>query len=216
MRLKFMNALYEATDGDPNEWVGPEKMVEAMGLERFERAAYDNEDLREYEKVVRYLEGERLVNSLASEPGGPIGITHRGIVEVEKALSNPERPTTYFPPATVINYIGSMTNSQAQLSGSESTQAMSVVGERTRQDLAEFVALLRRDADDLGLEETERRELEAEIQTLEAQDSNPNPKAPVLRATVQSIRRIVEGAAVSAASEGVVNGAGNLLSSLPS
>ncbi len=109
-----------------------------------------------------------------------------------------------------------MTNSQAQLSGPESTQSMSVVGEGNRQDLAEFVALLRTDADRLGLDETERLEFEAEIKTLEAQVSNPNPKTPIIKTALQSVLRIAEGAAVNAASAGVVSGAGDLLSGLPS
>ncbi len=96
MRLKFMNALYEESDADQNAYVGSEKLAEAMRLKPFE----GDEDLREYRKVVDYLEGERLIHRYADESGGPVGITHRGIVEVEKALSDPDRPTTYFPPAT--------------------------------------------------------------------------------------------------------------------
>src|SRR5215203_6330205 len=104
MRLKFMNALYEETDGDKEKSVAPQKLAEAIDLSFPEGAwwAGDNESFSEYKKVVTYLSEEGLVRLLGREPVSPVFITHQGVVEVERALENPDQPTRYFAPAATV------------------------------------------------------------------------------------------------------------------
>lgn len=206
MRLKFMNALYEESDADENVTVEAPKLAEAMGLKPPEPYGIEeHEDHHEYRKVVSYLEGEGLIRRFAAEPFSPVSITHRGVVEVERALSSPTQPTRYFAPAaTVINYIGSMVNSQAQQSGPASAQSLNVVSEKDRQETAAFVGSLKDQLDRLDLDEDGRRELEAEIKTIEAQLSGPNPKVPITKAALQSVQRVLEGTAANAASSGLL------------
>lgn len=88
-RFQFLRHLYEATEGDELAFVNDQELGNELGFTRDET-----------DQVVRYLEGEHLIETVTF--GGNISITHQGIVEVEKALSKPDQPTQYFPPVNVI------------------------------------------------------------------------------------------------------------------
>jgi hypothetical protein len=65
---------------------------------------------------MKYTQGEGLLDYKALE--GIIGITHRGVVEVEQAFKDSDKPMGHFPPLSNINIINakniSMTNSMLQ------------------------------------------------------------------------------------------------------
>ncbi len=90
-RYELLLKIYELTDGDEN------KMIQ---LEI-------HEDLSpiEVQSTIDYLAGEGLVNSLADE-GLLLSITHRGVVELEKSLVNPQEPTEHFPSQVIQNFHG--------------------------------------------------------------------------------------------------------------
>ena len=90
-RFQFLNLVYEHTDGNEDELVNMYELGEALNWGR------DTPYL-----VCQYLRGEYLIEFVTH--GGDISITHRGVVEIEKALTQPEEATNYFPP--VINIIG--------------------------------------------------------------------------------------------------------------
>jgi hypothetical protein len=223
-----MNALYEKSGADENISVTPQQLAEAMSLDLPEREWTEhNEDFREYRNVVDYLEGEALIRLLAPKDFpkdlrhlSEVYITHKGIVEVEEALSNPDQPTDHFAPAaTVVNiggsYIGgNVIESQVQQAGPGSTQSITIVDAGTRQDIERFITLLRDEIGQLGLNEDEMREVEAEVRTIEAQLSDPKPKVPITKAALQSIKTVLQGAVTSAASTELVYGVDTLISNL--
>jgi hypothetical protein len=88
-RFQFLRHLYEATGGDDFPRFNDQELESELGFTPDET-----------DQVVRYLEEERLIKTVAL--GRKISITHWGIVEVEKALSQPDRPTQYFPPVNFI------------------------------------------------------------------------------------------------------------------
>jgi hypothetical protein len=88
-RLQFLRHLYEVTGGNEYAIVNDQELGNELGFTGDET-----------DKVVRYLEGEHLIETVTF--GGNISITHWGIVEIEKALSEPDQPTQYFPPVNVI------------------------------------------------------------------------------------------------------------------
>lgn len=219
LRLAFMNALYEKTDADENVSVQPPVLAEAMGLEPPETFGFEaHPDHREYVKVIHYLEGERLAERISGEDFSPVTITHRGIIEVENALSNPDRATKYFVPAAmVVNYIGSVAGSpHIQQSGHGSRQSMHVLDQERQGEVAAYVSSLKSEASRLSLDADARRELEAEIATIEAQLASPSPKVPITRAALESVTRILEGVAANAVSSGLIGGAATLINNLPS
>jgi len=126
-----------------------------------------------------------------------ISITHEGIKEVEQALSEPKEPTAHFLPVNVIS-IGHMEGSQIQQATSESTQTY-VVSEEHQRQLVEFIALLRNKLPDLELTNSHRAELQADLATLDAQVSSGRPKTRIIKESLRSVRRILEGAAAAVA-----------------
>src|SRR5215204_5698821 len=99
-RFNFLKNTYEKTTRGGLQMFDAAKIAEEMGLEK-----------NEAELIVDYLEGEGLLKT-HSDGWELISITHRGILEVEQALSEPSQPTEHFPP--VINFINvdQMHNSQ--------------------------------------------------------------------------------------------------------
>ena len=79
-RFDFLKKVYEVTGGDENVWPDMWEIGSELG--------YDRELT---EKIAQYLDGEWLIEFKAI--GGGIKITHRGIVEMEAALENPDRRT---------------------------------------------------------------------------------------------------------------------------
>jgi hypothetical protein len=83
-RYSLLLKIYELTDGDEAKPI----MLETPGPEAELLSAID------------YLSGEGLVESLAD--GVPfVRISHQGVVEVEKSITNPREPTEHFLPQVI-------------------------------------------------------------------------------------------------------------------
>lgn len=81
-RLRFMNRLYDATGSSQLASVDQYELGDELGLSR-----------EETDRVIEYLQGELLAHAGL----GGVGITHLGVLEVERALSNPKQETEHFP-----------------------------------------------------------------------------------------------------------------------
>jgi hypothetical protein len=64
-----------------------------------------------------------------------------------------------------------------------------------RDEVTAFLGDLRQSIDRLGLDGEAREEVAAEIRTVEAQLESPRPKSTIVRESLGSVRRILEGAA---------------------
>src|SRR6267154_1098308 len=154
-RFRFLNAVYELTDGQRQSMVSMWEIGDGLNLSRDEVA-----------NTVQYLVGESLVEHIAM--GGEIGITHYGIVQVEEALSEPERPTHYFPPVVNIMHVHSMVNSQVQ-QGSHGSSQSQQINQNDLSAIRDLIAGLADAVGTSGLTTAAQAELEAEIATLQAQ-----------------------------------------------
>lgn len=179
-RFRFLHALYEATDGDTHAILSMWKLGLSLGLDRESTSG-----------VVDYLNGEHLLEYRAL--GGEIGITHYGVLEVERALSEPEKPTQYFPPVVNITHVHSMVNSQIQ-QGSHGSQQSFSISQNDMGAIGDFVRELGARLDTAGLAESLRAEVRAEVSSIEAQLASPKPKQSIIREGLLSIRTILEGA----------------------
>ena len=104
----------------------------------------------------------------------------------------------------VVFNIGSMSHSQIQGGTSRSTQMFRVSEidiDAVRSLAKELESLL----SNLNLGGTEREELNQEIATLKAQIGSPKPKSAILRESLLSIRKILEGATGSALATGILS-----------
>lgn len=178
-RFQFLHFLYEKTEGDEHSHVNMWELGEELGFEK-----------EKTNKITQYLVGESLMEYAAM--GGIISITHQGVIEVENALTHPEEPTEYFPPVNIIN-INHMENSQIQQSSSYSTQTQSIETNNIN-DLLGFIEILKTKLPELELRAEDKSEIEADIATLHAQLDSARPKENILKESLSSIQRILEGA----------------------
>ncbi len=191
-RLRFMNELYDIVDGADFQPVTTNEVAQKLGLDTLPRPG----DREEVLKIARYLEGEGLIK-LSGAGGNVVTLTHRGVCEVEEARGEPDEPTEHFAPISVV-YAGTITNSPIQQGSPGATQSLTVVNQSGLQELETFLQSLKQSVDQLELDEDQRAELEADIQTVEAQIASPKPKQEVVRPGLESIRRILEGSASAA------------------
>ena len=136
--------------------------------------------------------------------GSKIVITHQGVIEVEKALSNLDKPTQYFPPAVNIIAIDKMINSQIQQASPSATQVVTI-DEKRYDELKEIINTLNKSIDELSLKRIHRTDLQAEIQTIEAQMSSSNPKAAIITESLKYVKRILEGVTGSTLAYTLIN-----------
>lgn len=183
-RFRFLNRLYEMTDGNTSNIVSMWDVGDTAQLSR-----------NEAENVVNYLVGEHLLEHRTL--GGGIAITHHGIVEVERALSTPESPTHYFPPVVNIVNVQSMIGSQIQQGTHGSTQSQVA----TQNDIEAIRALISKFGacvHELPISEQEKTDAQAELRTVEAQLASSKPKLPILRESLKTLRNLAEGVASNA------------------
>jgi hypothetical protein len=150
----------------------------------------------ERSQIEDYLSKRGLIEIVAMGP--ELAITTRGIDYVEAALTQPERPTEYFPPAStlVLNVHGGIHGSQIQQGTSHSVQHANV----STIDVTALLGLLdrvRTAAADVMIGGPQRAELVADLATIEAQAKSSNPKRSMMSESLTSARNILEGAAGS-------------------
>jgi len=194
-RFRFLCALYEESGADQYK-VLPTYTI--AGDRAFEHNLTD--------KIVRYLEQEELVE--VAGRGDRICITHKGIREVEQALSNPNAPTEHFPALSVV-YVGQMIDSQIQQASPGATQIL--LREDKHDELAELVESLKDSIDKLGLQHEQQIDLLAQIQTIDAQMSSSKPSRTIISESLRTTRRILEEAAGGALAVGFIETIKSLL-----
>lgn len=91
-------------------------------------------DLATSDEISEYLKNEGLVEFPSS---GTVGITHRGVKEIEAALSTPDQSTTFFPPAGVIIMVNGDFTVGGDVVGRDKTSADVVAREEITQSINE-------------------------------------------------------------------------------
>jgi hypothetical protein len=201
LRFRFLHALYEATKGRTTAHVNEREVSQSL--------APDGDQIRD---AVEYLQNEGLLKRVAF--GGTIAITHAGVQEVERALSEPEDPTEHFPAGVVnITNIGTMMGSQLQQGTQGSTQKQYTAAINVGE-LQAFIESFRRLLPELQLDHIQRREAEADLATLDAQASSGKPKTGIVRESLASLRHIIEHALGHAAGAGLLANNDHLLAAV--
>ena len=192
-RFRVLNYVYEKSRGSELAAVPLDEIQGHFGLSQ--------DDLID---AVTYLTREGLLSGSSSREC----LTHAGIVEIEAALSQPERPTEHFP--VNIIHIGQMYQSQIQQGTADSTQT----GTFAPLDLAavaEFIRGLKSELSQLGLAGDDEAVAQSDLATIESQLSSPRPKVDIIKESLRSIRNIAEGAVGSLAASGIIAGIAKLL-----
>lgn len=84
-----------------------------------------------------------------------------------------------------------MENSQLQQNSDGATQTQNI--SQSPIDLNDFIQKLKVSIHDLGLNQQDVAELEAEILTIEHQSASPKPKQLIISESLKSARAILEG-----------------------
>jgi len=192
-RFRFLKYLYEATEGC--------ELAHVPHADIMQGAALSEED---FKAAFIYLMNEEVVDGTR----GSACLTHAGVVEIEAALRQPDKPTAHFP--VNIIHIGQMSNSQIQQGTVGGTQS----GTFASLDLAavaEFIAGLKTTIPELGLAGDNLVVAQSDIATVEAQLLSPRPKTEIIKESLRSLRNIAKGAVGSLAASGIISGAAKLL-----
>jgi hypothetical protein len=188
LRLLFMHSVYEKTRGDRFTFTNLAEIAPALNL-----------DTEEAGRIGEYLVGEGLIKWVTF--GGGIAITHRGVKEVEQALSQPEEPTVHFPPAINLLQIGQNTG-PIQMGTVDSLQyQVQPISQADEHELSQFIENVKRVRVALQVAPVAGTELDAQLATIEAQMTSPNPRRAVLKAAGGVLMEILKSASGSAAGE---------------
>ncbi len=179
MRFQFLNLLYDKTGGDKFKRVLMWDLGSELGCER---------DITQ--SISQYLEDQNLIKPVTL--AGGIAITHDGVKEVEDAISHPEEPTNYSPPVNIIN-IQSMEGSQIQ-QGTISSNQTGTFNLTNGIEINKFIKFLNEKLPDLVLNNDDESEIKSDITTLESQIDSSRPKSGIIKESLSSIQRILEGA----------------------
>lgn len=200
LRTQFMQWLYDQADGDESAFVAESEFVAVAELSRDELAS-----------MLRYLQGEGLVRDdggwLGTLPGG-VRIAHRGVVEVELGLSRPDQPTEHFVPAVHVTNVttvhGDVVGSQLQQGSPGAIQQGEFTTDARRQ-VAEFSRAVREALPDLGLDERTRDRTSRDLDALDAELDEPQPRKGFLRELTRSVRAVAEEATGGVAAAGLLS-----------
>lgn len=196
-RFRFLHRCWELSGGDELKHLSMFDVGRELGFD---------ESLTM--RVAQYLEGEGLVKSRTM--GGGIAITHLGVAHMERALSQPDAPTEYFP--AVINIISAeqISHSQIQQASPAATQAL--LHEDKHDEVEQLLQSLRDSIDDLGLADQDKTDLQAEIQTIEAQTAKSKPSRTIITESLTSIKGILEKVAAVVLAQALLQRIANVLS----
>ena len=117
-----------------------------------------------------------------------------GILGDGMAFSKEEKETANGVSYNINNFYGDVTHSQVQQGSSHSTQSQDNTGIDI-DSLMTLVAAIRESMHDTNMESDQLEELTGELDTLSAQAKSPRPKVAILKESLLSIQRIIEGAA---------------------
>lgn len=176
LRYLFLQRLYELTNGSELKRIPKDDVAKDFKVSPQETC-----------DIWQYLKGEHLADPVNMN----VSITHAGVVEIERALSEPDKPTQYFPPVNIIN-VNQMHGSVIQQGTTNSTQTVQLTNAE-KIKINEFINKLKNDLPGLAL--NANSEISADIATIEAQVSCERPKAGIIRESLLSIKRVLEGAA---------------------
>jgi hypothetical protein len=129
-RFQFLKKLYEITGADESVYVSPSKLRDELGFAD-----------AEIDRICEFLSSEGLIGFDILDS---VCIEHKGISEVEIAVSKPNQPTLYFPPIINYIYIEQMTGSQIQQGTAQSFQAINTSEhlELDRQTFKKLIEIL--------------------------------------------------------------------------
>ena len=186
LRTRFMRWLYDTTGGSEDQLARPGEFQAAQ------EAAGDPVTADELRDTIRYLEGEHLLRPHRTLGGIPsVQIEHSGVVEVEQAMSQPERPTEHFVPiVNITNVQGDVIGSQIQ-QGSPWASQSGTISVNQAEQVRTFITAARDAANLPELDSDDRTKVLGDLEFMEKELSKREPRWDRLRAVGESVKTIL-------------------------
>ena len=185
-RFQYLNLLYEKTEGNIYKPINRWEIGEELGWTK------QTTDL-----VVQYLFGEKLAEAFTI--GGGIVITHFGNKEIEAALTNPEEPTTYFPPTINVfpgNYNNSILNVDSNIAQSNQSIENSNFDQDLISQLSKLVEQLKIELRNIPIEQTEDAEIVVwAASELVKEQTQEKPNSAKMKVTKEGLKKAAENIA---------------------
>ena len=125
-------------------------------------------------------------------------LEEEGIVGEGLSFSDAEKEAA----SSVTINVENMTGSQIQAGTSNSSQSMTST--INIQQINDFVKQLEESLPDLALDDDTAQEVSSEIATIKAQVSSPKPKEGIIKSSLGTIKRVLEGAAGNMTAQGLM------------
>ena len=123
-----------------------------------------------------------------------------GVLGENMTFSDDEKDKAESHSYNVNNFYAEVTGSQIQQSSPHSNQKQ-ILKEFSTTNINHFISSLKEKLDEIQVNDDTSKELNAEISTIEIQNSSPKPKEGIIKESLNSIRTILEGATGSVAGQ---------------
>jgi hypothetical protein len=120
-----------------------------------------------------------------------------GIIGKGLSFTHQEKEAAEQTPQSITNFYGPVQIQQGSPRATQVLTAFTVDPAAIRS----FLEMVRQRLGSLDLRDDQRREVEAEIRTVESQLESPQPKTSIIREALESVRRILESAGGSAVAQ---------------
>ncbi len=120
-----------------------------------------------------------------------------GVLGEDMTFSDYEKNKVEQHSYNVNNFYSDVTGSQIQQNTIDSKQNQDMKNIST-ENITKFISTLKENINGLELEDEVKKELEAEISTVEIQAASPKPKEGIIKSSLGTIKRILEAASGSA------------------
>lgn len=127
-------------------------------------------------------------------------LEEEGVIGEGLSFSDNEKAVSEKSPQNINYFYGPVQNPQIQQGSTKSIQVSTSLS-LDLNSITAFIQRLKEELHSLKLESPDKDEVEAEVTTIEAQIKSPKPKNNVLKESLSSIRRILEGAGGSVAGQ---------------
>jgi hypothetical protein len=183
-RFQYLYRLFEQAGSDPSIVCRQYATGREIGFDT-ELTDFVVADLRD-KGLVRFAQQDR---GNTSDFDLKISLTVKGIEEVKSAIQKPHSPTQYFPVQAI-----KFANPETQANPDLAAKVFGIIVDTvlTESILTLVISKIAANIEQFNLEPDERKELFAEIQTLECQLSSPRPKAEIIAYALASAKSILE------------------------
>jgi hypothetical protein len=183
-RFRFLKRLYDISGADKFKQSTYQQVGADIGVSEDEASS-----------IAHYLADKNLIRFVHTRGG--IAITANGVDEVERALTNPRQPTTFFPPVINIINVATMTHSQIQQGTVGSSQSMTISGPE-RDAITRVLNEVREIIASVPLSPEQQADVEGNAATVEAQLRTSKPSRGMIREALDTIAAMLAPFAAAA------------------